>query len=153
MSTAEPKFLSNSTGNLSYSVGMAEQVSAISRAISDVLTGAYRKKRLGQEDVAERAGMSIWTLQKKLKGRAPISATDLVVLSKAIGVEAPAVLDEAMRDVAHVERLASEGIANISDKLRRKKPSEMTEEELHAFEGESAANTDPEIGHDEPESP
>lgn len=128
----------------------------ISRAVSDILTGAYNKKRLTQEVVAERAGMSVWTLQRKLKAKAPISATDLVILSKAIGVNASDVIEEAERDVERAEKLASEGIANIADKREKKaagkKPSEMDEGELDAFEGESAANTDDELGHDESET-
>lgn len=131
---------------------MPEQITPISRAISDILTGAYMKKRLTQDVVAERAGMSIWTLQKKLKARAPISATDLVILANAIGVDPTAVLEEAMADVAAAEKLASVGIPTIAEQ-RKKRPSEMTEEELDAFEGEQAANRDPEIGHDEPELP
>lgn len=131
---------------------MPEQITPISRAISDILTGAYMKKRLTQDVVAERAEMSIWTLQKKLKARAPISATDLVILAQAIGVDPSKVLEEAMEDVAAAEKLASVGIPTIAEQ-RRKRPSEMTEEELDAFEGEQAANRDPEIGHDEPEAP
>ncbi len=97
--------------------------------------------------------MSIWTLQKKLKARAPITATDLVILSTAIGVKPGDVLEEAMADVAHEERLASEGIRTIAEQARKKRPSEMTEEELDAFDGEAAANTHPDLGHDEPEHP
>jgi len=131
---------------------MAEQVTPISRAISDVLTGAYARKRLTQEELAERAQMSIWTLQKKLRGRAPITATDLVIIARAIGIDPGKVLQEAIEEVDEAERLASEGIASISEH-RNKKPSEMTEEELDAFEGESAANKDKELGHDEPDAP
>lgn len=136
---------------------MAEQVTAISRAVSDQLTGAYASKRLKQEEIAERAEMSIWTLQKKLRGRAPVSATDLVVIAQAIGVSPAKILEAALEELEAQkpapETIVSEGVASISDHRRKKKPSEMTEEELHAFEGESAANTDPELGHDEPEAP
>lgn len=130
---------------------MAEQMTPISRAVSDILTGAYNKKRLTQEVVAERAGMSIWTLQKKLKARAPISATDLVLLATAIGVDPGEVITEAIADVEHAERLASEGVANIAEQRRKKTPATMTDDEL---EGErNAANTDPEMGGDDPEAP
>jgi transcriptional regulator with XRE-family HTH domain len=128
---------------------MAEQITPISRAVSDILTGAYNKKRLTQEVVAQRAEMSIWTLQKKLKGRSPISATDLVVLSEAIGVDPAGVLQEAMDDVENARLLTSEGVASISEQRRKKTPATMTDEEL---EGErNAANTDPEMGGDEPD--
>jgi transcriptional regulator with XRE-family HTH domain len=132
---------------------MAEKITPTSRAISDVLTGAYTKKRITQDEIAEKAGMSQVTVQKKLRGRSPISATDLVVLSRAIGVDPTSVLSEALVDLTLAEKLASEGVHSISEHRRKKKPSEMSEEELDAFEGERAANTDTEIGHDEPESP
>lgn len=128
---------------------MADNITPISRAISDVLTGAYARKRLTQEQIADATDMPLVTVQKKLRARAPISATDLVVLSQAIGVDPAKMLQEALADLAEAEAQASEGIASISDQRRKKKPSEMTEEEM---EGESsAANTDPEIGFDEPE--
>lgn len=124
----------------------------ISRAVSDILTGAYSKKRLTQEVVAERAGMSVWTLQKKLKARAPISATDLVILSQAIGVDPAAVITEAAADVAHAERLASEGVANIAEQRFKKESSAtMTDDQLKGEK--SAANDDPEHLEDEPEAP
>lgn len=124
----------------------------ISRAVSDILTGAYSKKRLTQEVVAERAGMSVWTLQKKLKARAPISATDLVILSQAIGVDPAAVIAEAAADVAHAERLASEGVANIAEQRFKKESSAtMTDDQLKGEK--SAANDDPEHLEDEPEAP
>lgn len=132
---------------------MPEEMTPISRAVSDILTGAYNKKRLTQEVVAERAGMSVWTLQRKLKAKAPITATDLVILSKAIGISPAEVIEEAQRDVEHAEKLVSAGIPTLTEQRIKKRPSEMTEEELDAFEGESAANTDPEMGYDEPESP
>jgi hypothetical protein len=150
-------FLAKSTDGSRTLRGMPEQITSISRAISDILTGAYMKKRLTQDVIAERANMSIWTLQKKLKARAPITATDLVVLSLAIGVKPADVLQEAILDAemldAQAEAQMSEGVTNIADQRRKKRPSEMTEEELDAFEGEQAANRDPELGYDEPEAP
>lgn len=130
-------------------MGMAEQVTPISRAISDVLTGAYARKRLTQEEIAERAGMSIWTLQKKLRGRAPITATDLVILSQAIGVDPGKMLTEALADLEESKRLASEGVASLDDHRKKKTPAEMTEAEMEGVS--SAASTDPEIGYDEPD--
>lgn len=144
-------FLSISPGMSPRLTGMAEQITPISRAVSDRLTGAYASKRITQDAIAERAGMSIWTLQKKLRGRAPVTATDLVVIAQAIGVSPSRILDDALEDLAEHERQASEGVASIADQRRKKSPAEMTLDEL---EGErSAANTDPEIGHDEPDAP
>ena len=125
---------------------MAETVTPISQAISDVLTGAYARKRLTQEQIADRANMSLVTLQKKLRGRSPISATDLVVLAQAIGVDPAKVLEDALEDM----NAASEGVASIADQRRKKSPAEMTDGELESER--SAANTDPEIGYDEPDN-
>lgn len=125
---------------------MAENITPISRAISDVLTGAYARKRITQEQIANDAGMPLVTVQKKLRGRAPVSATDLVVLSKVIGVDPAKMLQDALDELA--EREKSEAPVSL-DAHRKKKPSEMTDEELEGVP--SAANTDPEIGHDEPD--
>lgn len=130
---------------------MAENISEISRALSDVLTGAYARKRLTQEQIAATTEMPLVTVQKKLRGRSPISATDLVVLSRAIGVDPAKVLQEALNEVSEAERLTSEGVASISEHRRRKTPAEMTEEELERER--SAANTDPDINGDEPDLP
>lgn len=143
MQAVQTLFLSKSTCLLSYA-GEVNTQPAISQAVSDVLTGYYNRKRLTQEVVAERAGMSVVTLQKKLKGRAPISATDLVILANAIGVDPAKVLNEAIEEAA-----GSEPPASLDDQRKKKKPSEMTDTELEGVP--SAANTDPEIGHDEPD--
>lgn len=124
---------------------MAENVSAVSRAISDELTGAYSKRRLTQEEIARKTDMPLVTVQKKLRGRAPISATDLVILAQAIGVDPAKVLADAMSELDS----ASEGVASLAAQRRKKTPATMTDDEL---EGErNAANTDPEMGHDEPD--
>lgn len=129
---------------------MAENVSAVSRAISDELTGAYTKRRLTQEAIARETDMPLVTVQKKLRGRAPISATDLVILAQAIGVDPAKVLADAMAELEQAG-LASEGVASIAAQRRKKTPATMTDDEL---EGErNAANTDPEMGEDEPDAP
>jgi transcriptional regulator with XRE-family HTH domain len=126
---------------------MAENVSAVSRAISDELTGAYSKRRLTQEEIARKTDMPLVTVQKKLRGRAPISATDLVILAQAIGVDPAKVLADAMTEL----EAASEGVASLAEQRRKKTPATMTDDEL---EGErNAANTDPEMGGDESEAP
>lgn len=130
---------------------MAEKVTEISRALSDVLTGAYARKRLTQEQIASATDMPVVTVQKKLRGRSPISATDLVVISHAIGVDPAKILNEALEELEEQKAAASEGVVSISDHRRKKTPADMTDDEL---EGErNAANTDPEIGYDEPDAP
>lgn len=131
---------------------MATDVPPISRAISDVLTGAYARKRLTQEQIATRADMPLVTVQKKLRGRTTISATDLVVLSRAIGVDPIKMLQEALEEVAEAEKLMSVGVASISDQRKKKTPAEMTDDELDAIQKKAAIN-DPELEQDEPELP
>lgn len=141
-------FLSISPGTWHTLERMAEQVTDISRAVSDALTGAYASKRLTQDEIAERAEMSIWTLQKKLRGRAPVTATDLVVIAQAIGVSPTKILTDALEELEIQKRQMSEGVANISDQRRKKSPADMTDEELD--NERSAAVVDPENLHDEP---
>lgn len=126
---------------------MVHEQPAISRAVSDVLTGFYNKRRLTQEVVAARAEMSVVTLQKKLKGNAPITATDLVLLSEAIGVDPRDVLDQAIRDV-------SEAANNVSDlSQKRAERDRILGEGFDEDDHQSAANSDPEHELDEPEAP
>lgn len=125
----------------------------ISQIASDVLTGFYKRKRLTQEEVAERSDIPLTSLQKKLRGNAPISATDLVVISQAIGVDPTAVMAEILSELGERDPGMSDAPASLADHRKKKKPSEMTDEELDAFDGQSAANTDPELGYDEPDSP
>lgn len=120
----------------------------ISRVASDVLTGYYKRKRLTQKELADLSGIALPTLQKKLAAEAPITATDLVVLSRAMRIDPAVVITEIEKEAA-----VSEAPASLDAHRRKKKPSEMTEEELDAFEGEQAADNDPGIGHDEPEAP
>lgn len=123
----------------------------ISRVAADVLTGYYKRKRLTQEELAERAEIPLTSLQKKLKGRAPITATDLVMLSRAIGIDPAKVMAEIVEEADAEEALLSEGVASIAAQRRKKTPATMTDDEL---EGErNVANTDPEMGGDEPEAP
>lgn len=132
---------------------MAEQVTPISRAISDVLTGAYARKRLTQEELSQRTGIPLVTLQKKLRGRSPISATDLVAISEAIGVEPPKMLEEAMQELAdRASEATSAPVANILDQRQKKTPAEMTDAELEAIQKKAATN-DSELEQDESDLP
>lgn len=129
---------------------MPAEQTPISRAISDVLTGYYGRKRLTQDKVAERADMSVVTLQKKLAGKAPITATDLVVLSNAIGVEPEKVLREAIEEVAAAGPV-SDAPLSLDDTRWRKheQAARMSVEELESQE-RRAAITDEELETDEP---
>lgn len=146
MEDVQTDFLSETTGCASYTRTVPPEQPPISRAISDVLTGYYVRKRLTQDVVAERAEMSIVTLQKKLAAKAPITATDLVVLSHAIGVDPKKVLGEAMEEAG-----MSEPPISFDDTLRRKQEeaARMTTFELESQERRAAVHDD-ELESDEP---
>jgi transcriptional regulator with XRE-family HTH domain len=133
----ETDFFSGRIGGPSTLKGVSKP-SKISRAISDVLTGAYKEERKTQDVIAEQADIPLVTLQKKLAGNSPISATDLVLIADAIGVDAGEVLNRARAKVAK-----SEAAGNVTQ-LR---PSQMTDEQLEELP--NAANTDPEHMGDE----
>lgn len=134
---------------------MAENISDLSRALSDILTGEYSKKRQTQEELAARAEMSIWTLQKKLRGRAPISATDLVVISQAIGVDPAKVLDEAieMAGMTLTDAVAmSEQPVSLDAHREKKNVADMSVDEIESMR-KKAATSDDDLDKDEPDTP
>lgn len=133
-------------------MGMRSDQPLISRVAADVLTGYYRRKRMTQEELAVKADIPLTSLQKKLKARAPITATDLVMLSRAIGIDPAKVMAEIVEEADLEERRLSAGVASIAEqRFKTKTPATMTDDEL---EGEiSAANDDPEHREDEPEAP
>lgn len=126
---------------------MSREQPAVSRAVGDVLRGFYNRKRLTQEVVAARADMSVVTLQKKLKGNAPITATDLVVLSEAIGVDPREVLDQALKELSE----ASNNLSDLSQK--RAERDGVLGENFDENDHQRAANHDPEHEFDEPAAP
>lgn len=129
---------------------MYEKISPISRAVSDVLTGAYKKRRLTQEAIAAESGFALVTLQKKLRGTSPVSATDLVLIARAIGTEPAEILQEALNDL----EAASEAPVSLDQRRDSKAKSidEMTTEEIESIP-EKAATYDPELDQDEPYGP
>lgn len=122
---------------------MTSQQPLISRVASDVLTGYYKRKRLTQEELAERSGIALPTLQKKLKANAPITATDLVVLSQAIGVDPAEVMTEIVKEAS-----VSEAPVSLSERRAAKTPADMSDTEREGLP-HAAFDDDPEIGHDE----
>jgi hypothetical protein len=75
----------------------SEEITALSQAISNVLTGEYRARRLTIPMVADLTGMSKWTLQKKLQGSVSVHAAEMVFIARAIGADPVDVLERAMK--------------------------------------------------------
>ncbi|GAA4774295.1 helix-turn-helix domain-containing protein [Microbacterium gilvum] len=125
----------------------------ISQVASDVLTGFYKRKRLTQEELAERSEIPLTSLQKKLRGTAPVTATDLVVISNAIGVSPTIVMEEILRELAEREQAGmSDGPVSLEAHRTKKSVAEMTDDEIEAIE-KKAAIYDTELEQDEPELP
>lgn len=116
----------------------------------------------GRAYLADLLGYNVKTINRRSVGDGEYSVKELNIIAPALGMTPAEIVDLALRNYSGgsaqegIDKLlAEEGVSDapISLDARRKKPSEMTEEELDAFEGEQAANRDPELGHDEPELP
>lgn len=137
------------------------------------IADAARRKG-GRAFIAELIGVSVKTVNRRALGDGSYTVKELQIIADALNMTSTEIVERALRDYANgsveegIEKLIQqEGHEVMSeppvslDHQRQKKtagatgkrPSEMTEEELDAFEGESAANTDPELGYDEPEAP
>jgi hypothetical protein len=124
------------------------------------------KSRGGRPWLATLADWSEGTVERRVTGRTEFTVKELEVVARALHTTPAEIVSQALRAYAsgseqdgidkllREEGAVSEAPVSLNDqrrKARSKRPSEMTLDEL---EGErSAANTDPEIGHDEPELP
>jgi Helix-turn-helix. len=117
-------------------------ITPLSIKVGDLITSAYSGARLpngarmNQADLAKRAGMSPVTVQKKLSGKAPITATDLVLLAGAIpNAEAGDILETAVTQLGGYETLLSVARGNNVTKL----PRPNTADEFDNYEKGSRA--------------
>lgn len=112
------------------------------------------KARGGREWLATLTRWSEGTVERRVTGRAEFSVKELEIVAAALGSSPSNIVGQALRNYANgseqdgiAKLIREEGpvsAAPISLDARRgrpKLPSEMTEEELHAFEGETAAHT------------
>lgn len=132
------------------------------------VVGGLAKAHGGRPFLVGLLDWSKGTVDRRIAGTAPFLVKEIEIVARALNTTPAAIAEQALRNFSGtgveqdgLERLiaeerpdvVSEPPISISDQRRKKKPSEMTDDELEAFEGESAANTDPEIGHDQPELP
>lgn len=99
------------------------------------------------------------TVDRRVSGAAPFLVRELEIVATALNTTPSDIADQALRNYAGgteqegLEKLiaseapVSEAPASLADHRSKKMPSEMTDDELEGVR--SAANTDPEIGHDE----
>lgn len=119
----------------------------------------------GRKMIADLIGVSTKTIDRRALGDGGYTVRDLHLIAAELHVSAQELIDmalraygkgdaaEGLRKLIEVEgvHLVSEPPTNLTDHRRKKTPAEMTFEELESER--SAANTDPEIGFDEPEAP
>lgn len=137
------------------------------------VVGGLAKPHGGRPFLVSLLDWSKGTVDRRIAGTAPFLVREIEVVARALNTTPASLAEQALKNYSGGSEqdgidklLAEEGLEPVSeppaslDDQRQKKtvppgkrPSEMTEEELDAFEGESAANTDPELGYDEPEAP
>lgn len=122
------------------------------------------KPRGGRQWLATLTDWSEGTVERRVTGRTEFTVKELEIVAAALGSSPATIVSHALRNYANSteqdgitkllreEGPVSETPISLTARRNRKKPSDMTEEELDAFEGEVAANTDPELGHDEPDA-
>lgn len=75
-----------------------DSATPLDRALAGVLVGAYKGRRLNQEYLHHRTGITVATLQRLMAGKSQFSVHQLSLLAEAIGGKtAPEYLDEAIR--------------------------------------------------------
>lgn len=137
------------------------------------VVGGLAKPHGGRPFLVGLLDWSKGTVDRRIAGTAPFLFKEIEVVARALNTTPTALAEQALKNYSGgteqegIEKLLAEQAATpVSDAPvslddqrqknrtpRGKRPSEMTEEELDAFEGEQAANRDSEIGHDEPEAP
>lgn len=124
--------------------------------------GGLAKPHGGRPFLVDLMGWSKGTVDRRLAGDTPFLVKEIEVVSRALHTTSAAIAEQALKnygggsEAEGMRRLLAEAggvsapLASIDDQ-RNKKIETMTDDEL---EGErSAANTDPEIGYDEPDAP
>jgi transcriptional regulator with XRE-family HTH domain len=118
----------------------------INAALAGVLRGAYAKEGLNRDQIAERSGISLSTIQRYMNGKVDIPSKSFQRVAEAIGRPADELYAEALRDA---ERM-SEAAAQNED------PRTMGVDELEARRRDrtlavAATEVDPESDEDEPQ--
>lgn len=130
------------------------------------VVGGLAKPHGGRPFLVGLLDWSKGTVDRRIAGTAPFLAKELEVVARALNTTPAAVAEQALKNYSAdgtsegglaklIEEeglhLVSEAPASLDEQRKKRTPAEMTDDEL---EGErSAANTDPEIGFDEPDTP
>ena len=121
--------------------------------------------RGGRAFIASLLGVSPKTIDRRVLGNGSYTVKEVALVADALKMTYDEIVNLALRKYADgsvedgVRKLISEeGLHLVSDApasldahRKKKTPAEMTEDEMESER--SAANTDPEIGFDEPDTP
>lgn len=132
--------------------------------LGSLIADSARRKG-GREFVAQLIGVSKKTIDRRALGDGGYTVKEAHIIADALNTTASALIEQALRDYANgtveegvAKLINAEGVTLVSDppisladKRKGRTPAEMTDEELESER--SAANTDPEIGYDEPDTP
>lgn len=114
------------------------------QAAADVLEGARKEKRMTQDQVAEKSGIPLVTLQRALSGKTAIKIGTFLTICSAIGIDPGEIMARVTR---RGEELSVVPDTNVIQ-LRSKKVEDMTVGEIESIQ-RYAANRDPEANEDE----
>jgi transcriptional regulator with XRE-family HTH domain len=120
----------------------------INAALADVLRGAYVKKGLNREQIAERSGISLSTIQRYMNGKVDIPSKSFQRVAEAIGRPADEMYAEALRDAERMSEAATQN----------EDPRSISVDELELRRRDrtlaaAATEVDPESTEDEPQEP
>lgn len=120
----------------------------------------------GRAFVASVLGVSLKTVDRRVLGDGSYTVKEVTLIAYAMNMTYDEIVDLALRRYSNGSRedgirklidaegvhLVSEAPVNISDQRQKKKtPADMTYDER--MRERNAANTDPEIGFDQPDTP
>lgn len=85
----------------------------INQALAAVLRGAYAKKGINREVIAERSGISLSTIQRYMNGKVDIPSKSFQRVAEAIGVPADELYAEALRDAERMSVAADHNVVDL----------------------------------------
>lgn len=124
--------------------------------VGAVLKGEYKKRSMTVESLADTTDIPYSTLRKKFAGDSPILVSEVVVISKAIGIPPAQVLTEAETMLGQQQGNASRASMSapsattndIDTKRKQNEARSMTTKQIEMTQ--HAATRDPEMDNDEP---
>lgn len=130
--------------------------------LGSVIDGLARFKG-GRSFLVGLLDWSAGTVERRVTGRTQFTAKEIFLIAEALNTRVEEIASRTLRNYAGgseqdgIDKLireegpVSEAPVSLDDHRQRRKPSEMTEEEMEGVP--NAAGTDPELGYDEPEQP